>query len=358
MSNKERCKAIRGTIDLTPFSYLLSVLARQVSLAVFALAVGCTVETSQSGEASQAQPNPNRPPVIHTIRIQPDPIVLNKSVSVVVQADDPDRDLITFRHQWKVNGRIIEGATHDTIEPQMLKRGDRVSVDVIPYDGHTAGTTIRAEAMVGNTPPDIKGLLVKPDAPRLGDAIYLDVTGVDADADPIHYRYRWFRNDSEVADGEEDSLATAQFTRGDLIFVEVTPFDETAKGKARVSEPVMIVNSPPVIKSVPPAKIERGQFVYDVLAEDRDGDTLTYALEAAPAGMTIDQKTGRIEWPVSAKTTGPIRVRVTATDPQDAHAYQEFDLTFSSVPTASRLHFSRPAYLQTRLVTQNRALLE
>jgi len=47
---------------------------------------------------------------------------------------------------------------------------------------------------------------------------------------------------------------------------------------------------------------------------------------------------------------------VTATDGDQAHAFQEFDLTFPSPPTSSRL--SRNFRVNTRLVTSSAALLE
>ena len=39
-------------------------------------------------------------------------------------------------------------------------------------------------------------------------------------------------------------------------------------------------------------------YTYQVKATDPDEDKLTYSLKSAPAGMTIDPKTGAIQWNV------------------------------------------------------------
>ena len=57
-------------------------------------------------------------------------------------------------------------------------------------------------------------------------------------------------------------------------------------------------NHPPVIISQPVTTAVAGQtYTYPVKAVDPDDDPLTYVLDAAPAGMTIDPATGLISWP-------------------------------------------------------------
>ncbi|OJH33810.1 putative Ig domain-containing protein [Cystobacter ferrugineus] len=70
-------------------------------------------------------------------------------------------------------------------------------------------------------------------------------------------------------------------------------------------------NGAPVILSAPAtsAKIDRA-YRYDVLTRDPDGDLLAYSLPRAPAGMTIDAQTGRIDWQPTQAGDFPVRVRV------------------------------------------------
>jgi hypothetical protein len=326
----------------------------EVLLALLML-MGCTVESSKSGEAGKSVSPGNHVPVIRSARIVPSPVVLNQLLSVQVDGFDSDGDLITYRHQWKINN---SPETFPVLGSKILKRGDRISVTVIPYDGSADGVAFRAEAVVVNTPPEVTRLFFNPAVVRVGDRVQTQVEGSDADQDPIDYRFRWWRNNSEVADGDMSELDTTGFAKGDMIVVEATPSDQTSKGKSKLSAPMTIANSPPRITSAPPSIIERGRYVYSVTASDPDGDLLTYALEFSPPGMKIDKKTGRIEWPLSGKLAGSHKIRLTATDSEEAQAFQEFDVTLSMPAGSARKSFSKTLRLNTRLVSPFPALLE
>ena len=352
----------RQTIQIQsmPFKYI-----HPAAVVIVGALMSCTSESLQSGEAgstswtqSVSSSSKNHAPIIRSIRLLPSSIALDQQISVQADAFDLDADLITYRYRWRVNGLIIPGETHSMFNAKILKRGDRLSVEVTPYDGNTEGAPVEADALVANTSPHVAQLLFEPAEVRVGDRIFLQVTGSDADEDPIEYRYRWWRNNSEVADGDVSELDTTGFAKGDTIVVEVTPSDLTSKGKSQLSNPITIVNSAPKIITVPPTKIERGRFVYALGAQDPDGDQLAYALEVAPPGMKIDKVTGRIEWPLMGKLVGNHKVRVTATDGEQAKAFQEFDLTFSSPVNSSGMTIPKNFRLNTRLVTPFAALVE
>ncbi|MBW1825263.1 MAG: putative Ig domain-containing protein [Deltaproteobacteria bacterium] len=66
-----------------------------------------------------------------------------------------------------------------------------------------------------------------------------------------------------------------------------------------------ILNSPPSIISQSSGKVT-GESIYEykVVAEDADGDSLTYRLASAPEGMTINPSSGVIKWNVGEKQKG------------------------------------------------------
>ncbi|HWS88127.1 MAG TPA: RHS repeat-associated core domain-containing protein [Pyrinomonadaceae bacterium] len=74
------------------------------------------------------------------------------------------------------------------------------------------------------------------------------------------------------------------------------------------------------------ASLARGTYAYDVEAADPDGDALTYSLDAAPAGMTIDPVTGLITWPVTPNEAGRHSVAVRVRDPGGASDTQSYTL--------------------------------
>ncbi len=301
-----------------------------------ALGVGCTPEgpqtsdgdrlTSPAVEGTPVSAGPNHPPSVQSATIQPNPISLSGSVAVHVEGQDPDGDRLSFRYQWLANGRPLGGEVGSTLNPRALRRGDRVGVEIIPTDGKTQGSSFRSdEVVVGNTPPIVNQVVLEPGVVRVGDRVVAKVEGEDLDHDDIHYTFRWWRNQAVVLEGEQNTLETTGFARGDTILVEATPHD-SGKGKPRFAEPVTITNSAPKITSMPTGAITQGRYEYVVTGTDPDGDPLTYSLQAAPQGMTIDGKTGRMEWQIAAEVKGPHRVRVVVEDQNGGQAFQEFEL--------------------------------
>ncbi|TLY41399.1 MAG: hypothetical protein E6K61_05320 [Nitrospirae bacterium] len=312
---------------------------------------GCTSESPQTGGTEQTaspsapsvpsapsgSPHTNRPPIVRSARIVPVPVLLNGSAMVQVEAEDPDGDPVAIRRQWLVNGNPIEGETGPSLVPRMLKRGDLLTVEVTPLDNLVAGTPYRTDPVpVANTPPQVTRVALDPSPVRVGDALHAKAEGLDPDGDSIRYSFKWWRNNLPLSEGEEGTLQTAAFARGDTIVALATPYDAAGPGKPKYSEEITISNSPPTITSVPPTAINEGRYNYAVIAVDQDGDPLTYLLQTAPPGMTIDAASGRIEWQITAQTTGTQRVRIGVEDGHEGRAFQEFDLTPSAPPPPRR----------------------
>ncbi len=323
------------------------------AMVISAVLLGCSSESSPPSEVTRpeepasparteappsvAAPGPTvdltgiRAPVVRSARIMPDPLIRTGPVTVEVEAEDPEGVGVSLRHQWIVNGTPLEAQTGPSLAPDLVKRGDRVSVEVVPISVRGRGVSYTSdEVRVVNTPPEVTQLKVEPFPPKIGDRLITRTEDNDVDGDSVTYTFLWLRNNEEVvSDGEEGTLDTTGFKRGDEIVLEVTPHDGTAPGQPLTSDPIVIANSPPEITSKPPTRFPRGQYVYAVTARDPDGDPVTYGLETAPAGMAIDPKTGRLEWKLTNASKGTHQVRVTASDGQEGGpAVQEFDLVF------------------------------
>jgi hypothetical protein len=248
-----------------------------------------------------------------------------------IEAVDPDGDPVTIRYQWVVNGTSVSGQTGETLLPQLLKRGDVVSVEVVVSDGKNADVTQRLQGVpVGNTLPLVSRVVLDPEEIRPGVRALALVEGTDADTDEVGYLYRWWRNGELVSGHDENGLDTAGLARGDVIVVGVTPKDRFGTGREVRSEPVSLTNNPPAILSTPAPFVDRTHYEYLVVAKDPEGDPLAYTLSTAPAGMKIDPATGRIEWLLPAGLTGTHQVRITVEDSLSGRAFQEFSLTLPS----------------------------
>lgn len=86
--------------------------------------------------------------------------------------------------------------------------------------------------------------------------------------------------------------------------------------------------STPEITSAPVTSAVQGQpYRYVVQASDPDGSTITYALDTAPAGMTIDAAAGEIAWTPAYAQEGSNAVRVRASSANGGAVTQAFNVT-------------------------------
>lgn len=84
------------------------------------------------------------------------------------------------------------------------------------------------------------------------------------------------------------------------------------------------MNHPPGITSLPVVTaVPGGTYVYQLQANDPDGDSLFYALPTAPAGMGIDAD-GGIEWPVPADASGAYPVVIEVSDGRGGVVQQSY----------------------------------
>jgi RHS repeat-associated protein len=75
------------------------------------------------------------------------------------------------------------------------------------------------------------------------------------------------------------------------------------------------INRPPAISTAPVTDALVGlAYRYGVGATDPEGDALTFALPAAPTGMSIDPSTGAVTWTPTASQAGSQRVLLAVTD--------------------------------------------
>lgn len=301
--------------------------------AAFVLLSGCfSHEEGGSGGGNRLSGDKsNHAPVVNAVAILPTPVVLSAPLTVRVEAQDLDLNTLSFRYRWLVNGQIVEGKTGESLQPELLKRGDQVAVEVTPFDGTIEGAAFRsAAAAVVNTPPIISDVSVEFDHAAQGRQLLVKVDLVDPDHDAVSLTYRWKKNETVLKEGEENTLDLAGLTAKDTIRVDVTASDGAPDGSVTVTEQFTLSNSSPTIVSKPSSLPNGDQYDYLVQATDEDGDAITYELEVAPHGMTIGAKTGRIHWGVTPDKNGSHRVRVIARDSQGGFATQEFELSLTA----------------------------
>src|SRR4029450_11743115 len=96
-----------------------------------------------------------------------------------------------------------------------------------------------------------------------------------------------------------------------------------------VNEPTALgPNNAPTISSTPVLSATAAAvYSYDVNATDADaGDVLTYSLDTAPAGMTINSASGLIGWTPTSGQVGSNAVAVRVNDGHGGSATQSFTI--------------------------------
>jgi hypothetical protein len=298
-----------------------------------AVAVGCSSDEQPVGRAP-GNAN-NHSPVIKAASILPTPVVLSSPLTVRVDAQDPDGQNVLFRYRWLVNGQVAAGQTDATLPSQILKRGDQVAVEVTPFDGIAEGAVFRtAPTPVANTPPVIQHAFIEVDPSTRGRHLVAHAEILDPDSDSLTVTYRWMQNGNIIQEGESNGLDVAGLSAKDTIRIEIMASDGAANGASSIVTEFKMANSAPTIVSRPPSTGGGGQYAYLVQATDPDGDPVTFTLESAPPGMSIDTATGQVRWTVPPDVQGSHRIRVVAQDDRGGIAAQEFDLSLMppSVP--------------------------
>ncbi len=210
-----------------------------------------------------------------------------------------------------------------------------VRITVSDPAGHTAAQIYGIFARATNEPPTIDSDPIT--ASVEGEVYQYDVEASDPDGDTLTYSL------TAAPGGMAISAATG-------LVAWLVPQTAAAEGPHAVTVVVTDgveqdeqsfnlapdeVNVAPTINSTPVTQAAVGAvYEYDVEAADADGDAVIYALDTAPAGMTIDANTGLIDWAPVPGQEGDRPVTVQASDPYGLTDAQSFIIDTAECPDA------------------------
>ncbi|AJE02897.1 hypothetical protein GPICK_05510 [Geobacter pickeringii] len=230
---------------------------------------------------------------------------------------------VTFR--WEKNGLPVAGEEGPSLSRKFFVRGDTVAVR-----STINGAARTALVVIGNSPPRVESVVFSPPYICRGTDITAKPAAFDVDGDEIRFSYRWRINGREVSDNSE-TLRGDRFKAGDKVGLTVVPTDGRDEGKPYITQQVTIPDGLPVFVSTPPPDFRGHTYVYSARAVDPDGGALKYSLVAAPPGMTINESTGEVLWPVTEKGALTQVVEVEAVTATGLRARQKFTIN-ATVP--------------------------
>jgi hypothetical protein len=220
---------------------------------------------------------------------------------------------------WLLNGQPTTGSDLLRYDASDTEKGDTLQAKATIQGIEVPSNIIK----IINAPPEISTITILPDVFRPGDTLRVEAEGSDADGDEITISYAWTKNGKPAG---RSSAIEGLLKRGDKVSVEITPFDGEDYGQPSVLHRE-IKNMPPMIRDHGNFEFNGETYLYQVTAEDTDGDTLAYSIKSGPEDMLIDRATGLITWNVPPDFIGDASVVVSASDGEGGESTQQ--LTFS-----------------------------
>jgi hypothetical protein len=319
---------VLSTEDELTFLTTIAVGGRPTGVAVPTLGPSrLYVTNSLRGDVTVLPIAVNAPPAVISATIAPTSPDTDDVLTATVVAQDPDGDPLTYSYQWTNNGTDIAGATGATLDLGVSGNGDRgdaIAVRVTASDGSaTSGPLTSASVTVVNSAPAMISATIAPSSPDTDDVLTVTVVAQDPDGDTLTYSYQWTKGGGDIAGAVGTTLDLAvsgNGDRGDAIAVRVTASDGSATSGPLTSAVVTVVNSAPAMISAtiaPSSPDTDDVLIATVVAQDPDGDPLTYSYQWTKNGADIAGATGAtLDLGVSGNGNrgDAIAVRVTASD--------------------------------------------
>jgi hypothetical protein len=95
-------------------------------------------------------------PVIQEVWVEPKLPFAIDNLKAQVKSSDPDGDFVYYTFQWEKDGKVIPDEKNQVLERGRFKKGDTLSVTVIPDDREIQGEPKRSDpVLISNSPPMI-----------------------------------------------------------------------------------------------------------------------------------------------------------------------------------------------------------
>jgi len=196
----------------------------------------------------------NTPPTVDTVFVQPATGTARDTFTCAPQdGRDADGDPVTFTFAWYVDDALVPGADEATLAGAAggLQRDDVLACEATPQDGFDAGLPERSKnsVRVANSAPWLAAVGIEPRDGDVHTTFRCTATGWDDpdEGDAAVVRWRWYRNDEEVA-GEVAETYGGPQAPFDRLACEAVPYDGLDQGPALRSAEVEIVDLPPAIE--------------------------------------------------------------------------------------------------------------
>jgi len=272
--------------------------------------------------------NLNQAPVAQADSVSVDE---DNSVALTLMATDADGDTLNYQIQAQPQNGSLTGTVPNLI---YTPNADFNGTDILGFfandgivDSNVATISIQINPLNDAPNANAQALFTNEDT-----ALAVTLSGQDIDGDALSFSITTAPANGVIT-GTVPNISyqpNPDFNGSDQIEYTVSDALSTSV-PALVEINVAAVNDLPGISSLPITSTQEGQpYSYQVVANDADGDALSFAL-LGPAGMTIDGN-GLVTWTPFQDGVGTQAVVITVTDANGGVGNQAYQLIVAAAP--------------------------
>lgn len=128
----------------------------------------------------------NTAPAVEWVAIGPAPPTSSTELKAVAKGKDLDGSEVTYTYRWMVNGETVAGEEDPTLANRHFRRGDKVQVAAIPFDGTDWGEpNTSVTVTIQNSPPKI--VSTPPKQLEEGATYRYEIKAEDVDGDTLRF---------------------------------------------------------------------------------------------------------------------------------------------------------------------------
>lgn len=145
------------------------------------------ISPDKKGEVEEAKAvqRDHRPQIISLI-VTPQFPKKGDIVKIEAETSDPDGDEVSLLFEWFKNDTPLSETSNTLKLTDDIRRGDKITANIIPYDGKRYGNAGFITVNIGNSPPDITLSPIDIEGMR-DNKFFYKVNAADPDDDPLIY---------------------------------------------------------------------------------------------------------------------------------------------------------------------------
>lgn len=281
-----------------------------------------SVPARRAGDA----PHQSQTLVIDSVRLVPREPAKGDTLRAMTVVRDASRGSFELDHRWFVDDIPLPNDGPMLLLDEVPK-GAQVRIQVVATEGATTSEPAEDHVtVIDRLPTLIEVALVPPEEIAPGQPLSARALAADPDGDPIEYEYTWYVNGRPV-ETEGALFDTEGLHRGDAITVEIRAGDGARWTRSKRAPPVLVGGAHPEITSAPPGIRDNGEFRYEIVARDPDGERLRFHLVEGPEGMAIDEVLGVLLWRPDEEQEGVHPVEIEVRDSSGMATRQSFEVS-------------------------------